>query len=233
MKTLRLSVVCFLSVLFFDSCAPAYVPTAINTPMFSKKNEANASLLIGSCGIDPQLSYAISDHIGMMLNSSFKNFELVDISTNKHFSIESGLGYFSKSNSNFIHEYYAGIGYCSSSIINPDIDTYISGEGNYIKFFIQPSFGFKNISTELSFTPRVVIVDYLTDSYSNEQLRTGFEYVFEPVITFKFGKSYIKGILQSGLTIHSKDRPLIDYFPGFFSVGIQLEIDRLIKDDHK
>ncbi len=80
-------------IILFHACAPAYVPDVINTPLLSNKDELQVSLNTGISGFDPQIAYAVTDHIGVMLNGSFTN-RISDSTDNyhKHTFVEVGSG---------------------------------------------------------------------------------------------------------------------------------------------
>jgi hypothetical protein len=60
------------AVVYLTSCAPAYVPNALNTPLFNNKGEIHIAANTGISGFDPQLAYAVTDNIGVMVNGSFR-----------------------------------------------------------------------------------------------------------------------------------------------------------------
>ena len=62
MRSLFATVVC-LCLLSLQSCAPVYVPTARNVPMFSKKGEALASASSGNAGFNVQGAAALTNHL--------------------------------------------------------------------------------------------------------------------------------------------------------------------------
>jgi phosphoserine phosphatase len=65
--------VLFLILALLNSCATAYIPNTVNTPLLTNRKEFQAAIYAGTSGFDPQLTYAVSDHIGIMLNGSFAN----------------------------------------------------------------------------------------------------------------------------------------------------------------
>src|ERR1035437_7848376 len=117
---------CFILILdaFLNSCAPIYIPNNINTPLLSKKNEATINLGFGQNGVDCQLSYAVSENIGLLLNGSYlsdesnSNFNK-DITYQEHQKyIEAAIGSFGELSKNIVLEAYFGGGYGNSSSVN-------------------------------------------------------------------------------------------------------------------
>jgi hypothetical protein len=57
--------------LVIQSCSLAYIPNVVNTPMLSDRGDLKAAVAAGVSGVDFQLSGAVTDHIGLMLNGNF------------------------------------------------------------------------------------------------------------------------------------------------------------------
>jgi len=76
MKTQHAIFAVFLLLIFvFNSCRELeYVPNVINTPMFSDKGELQVAIHSAILSeYEPQISYSVTNHIGLMLNGSFTN----------------------------------------------------------------------------------------------------------------------------------------------------------------
>jgi hypothetical protein len=225
MKKINWVLICILGIIYLTSCAPAYIPNVINTPMFSNKGEFKASIHSGSSGIDPQLAYAVTDNIGVMLNGSFMNradssYDVDDF--HKHQFYEFGVGYYTKISENGRFETYGGYGFgdikakydnnlwTSNAIVNTN------------RYFIQSTIGFTNTFFDGSFSTRAVVVDLKQTGYRNTAM------FLEPAVTAKFGFKYVKWILQMGFSVPVSPNKRINfnYEPFIFSGGLQFNIGR-------
>lgn len=202
----------FVSV---TSCAPLYTPNLVHVPLFSDKNDADVQFGTGTCGYDAQVAYAPINHLGLMVNSSFKNKDVSDTNFyNKHNFIEGGLGYFGKIDEAGRYECY--LGYGNGSAQNYSEGFYGLVKGSYNRFFFQPSIGVKTDVFEGAFSLRVVYIDMYSISknvgYTRSELSAGY---YEPVLTAKMGYKFIKFFIQGGLSIPMQnqlkytDSPLI------------------------
>ncbi len=211
-------IICFVFIVtFFWSCAPAYTPNMVNTPLLSSKGEFQATIGTGTSGIDPQFAYAITDHVGIMANASFANRS--DSSNfHKHSFAEVGGGYTLLLGDAGRFEVYGGAGMGNvDAMYNEDIFT---GRSNavFTRIFVQPSIGAVTSAFDGAFTPRLVFVNI---NHSNSTLNTNtFDPFFEPTLTTKFGWKYVKMIIQVGLSF-----PLTEYKnytnqPFMFSIGL-------------
>ena len=211
----------FLILSFLYGCAPVYIPTVLNTPLLSEEGEFQASLNTGASGFDPQFAYAITDHLGVMLNGSFVNRTNDTLNNfHKHLAFETGAGYYTKIGANGRFEVFGGVGY---SRLKADYSNnlWISRTDlNSYKLFIQPAIGATTDVFDGSFATRFVRVNLFQD-----QLKyTG--YFFEPVLTGKVGYKFVKFVMQVGLSCPiSSDEVIFSYQPFLFSMGIQLKLN--------
>ena len=222
MKTKFLIVPIALVILFFFyGCAPVYIPTVVNTPLLSEQGEFQATLNTGVSGFDPQFAYAITDHIGVMLNGSYTNRTNDTLNNfHKHLAVETGAGYYTKIGNNGRFEVFGGFGY---SRLKADYSNnlWISrSDLNSYKIFIQPAIGATTDIFDGSFATRFVRVKLFQD-----QLKyTG--YFIEPVLTGKIGYKYVKFVVQVGVSIPVKSNELVfSYQPFLFSIGIQTKLN--------
>ncbi|MBW1294017.1 hypothetical protein [Aquimarina litoralis] len=207
-----------------QSCSSAYVPNAVNTPLFGKKGETKVAIHAGTSGIDPQVSYAITNHIGIQMNGSF--FNKASQVTGKlydHQYAELAPGYYTKISEIFRFETYAGFGLGK---LQPERENElwdINSNINMSRVFIQPSVGLTNNIVDASFTTRFAAVTLDQDDIN----RTGM--FIEPVITGKVGYKYVKAIFQLGLSINLNNDDI--YFmngqPLLLSVGLQINVHKL------
>ena len=203
------------AILLLNACAPAYIPNTVNTPMLSNKGELQASVNSGISGFDPQLSYAITDHIGVMLNGSFS--DRTSDSTDdyhKHQFVELGSGYYTKIGTIGRYETFAGFGLGNTRGEYSTTLWSSYADAQFFRIFIQPSIGLATSFFDGGFAWRFVII-----SMTQEQNKsTGF--FFEPVITLKLGYKYVKMVTQFGLSLPVTEEIAFNYQPFMFSVGL-------------
>jgi hypothetical protein len=208
-----------LLMLIFSGCAPTYVPTTVNSPLLTYRGEFQAAIYAGSSGFDPQLAYAITDHIAVMLNGSFKNSQS-DSSENfhKHQFVELGVGYYLRFVGKGRFEVFGGYGlgnlqaHSTNSIFNSDSDVKLN------RIFIQPGVGMVTDLLDLSFATRFVIVGVDQDplKYTRSFL--------EPAATCRIGYKLFKFSAQIGYSIPFNSSNLVDYQPFMFSLGIHTRL---------
>lgn len=207
---------CFL-LYFITSCAPAYTPNIVNTPLLSSKGEFQAIVGTGTSGIDPQLAFAITDHIGIMVNGSFAN-RADSLNFHKHSFAEIGGGYTISIGDAGRFEIYGGGGMGSIDAMYKEGIFYGRSKATYNRFFIQPSIGAVTDVFEGAFTPRLVFVNmnHSTDSlsyYSTDPF-------IEPTISAKIGWKYIKVMFQVGFSFPLTKIVNYGHQPFMFSIGL-------------
>lgn len=217
-STIVIQTIFITGVLFnLQSCAPAYVPTMVNTPLFSEAGEFQAKVNYGTSGLDPQLAYSVSDHVGILANASFQEWTSPTTGEyHRHSLAEFGGGYYGKMGSIGRFEGYAGYGFGK---IKADYsnDLWDSRTNVYLhKVFLQPGIGITTDYVDAAFSPRIAWADM---SQPDEHATRVF---FEPVITFKMGYKVVKGVVQMGfsLPLGTKELDFV-YQPFMFSIGIQ------------
>jgi hypothetical protein len=206
----------------FISCAPAYVPNTLNTPLMSNKGEVHAAVNYGLSGFDPQAAYAITDHIGIMVNGSFRNSTSDSSdSYHKHIFVEGGGGYYTKIGGIGRFETYGGYGYSRlQAYFDSDIWTNFTDVSSN-RFFLQPAIGISTQVFDGSFATRLVMVDM----HQGGTQKTGF--FIEPALTLKLGYKYVKGLLQFGLSFPMDSEGYdFNHQPFLFSIGLQTTLNR-------
>lgn len=226
----RLTSVCFglmLLAFFHFGCAPVYVPTVINQPLFKEKGDFKASLHGGISGWDLQSAYAVTDHIGIMAQGSFENFNS-DETDNYHHHIfgEVGGGYFKALGEFGRLEAYGGAGIGKINVLNGSGYAQDYSDAILGKVFIQPGIGIASDYVDLSFAPRIVWAFIQDESdYRNRVF-------FEPAITGKVGYKKVKGVLQVGFSAPIGKTALdFAYQPFIISFGIQTDLNFLKKKE--
>ena len=163
-----------------DGCVSLYKPNTINSPLLKKSGDFNASASIGMCGsglYDLQTAYAVSNHIGIMINGMYHQRKVKSAdSLNDNLKIsfgETGVGYFKTfgNNEKTLFQCYSGAGYgvssnkiCNSTQPPPEVSA------KYFNVFIQPGLAFTNKYFQLSFDIRTNYVHlYNIHSYLSEK----------------------------------------------------------------
>jgi len=216
----------FISIiLIINSCAPAYVPNVINTPLLTNRGEVQAALHAGVSGFDPQFAYAITNHLGIMANGSFQN-STSDSTNNyhKHGFGELGLGYLRPLGTRGKFETFAGIGTGKIQALYENHLWASRSNVNITRYFIQPTIGITSKLIDFGFSTRISIVDLHNENAST----TG---VFaEPAVTAKLGWDHLKIVGQLGLSLpDNKENNVISYQPLLLSLGAQLNFGKVFK----
>lgn len=205
-----------LLTIFLSACAPAYVPNVVNTPLLSNRGEFQAGLYTGTNGFDPQLTYAVTDHIGLMLNGSFANRKPKTSSNyHQHSFLELGAGYYTKLDDIWRFEAFGGAGMGSLQAENYGglWDAYSSV--NSMRIFIQPDIGLTTKVVDFGFGTRFVLVDM----YQGTASSTGLFY--EPVVTGRLGFNHVKFFVQMGFSAPVNGDVIdFDFEPLIFALGI-------------
>jgi len=205
-------------------CAPVYIPNVVNTPLLSNKGEIQAAINTGSSGFDPQIAFAITDNIGVMVNGSFRN-STSDTSNNyhKHNFGEIGLGYYKKINLNSRFGIYSGLGYGEVNVVDESaIFASYSNIYSY-RFFIQPEYGTSGKIVDFGIASRFVFLNIHQASISYTK------YYVEPAITARFGLEHFKFSMQFGYSIPLNNNYTVDYNPFMFSFGLHANINRIFQ----
>ncbi|MFD2246030.1 hypothetical protein [Pontibacter ruber] len=139
--------IALLFSLMMTGCVSTYMPNVPNVPMFTQKGELSAAGHITPKGnITFNTAYAVSDHVGVMVNGSMLNSERKKRDF-KHNLIEAAGGYFTTfgPSQNRILEIYGGIGTGSSERVEKEenekgVLTYDRREAEFNKYFVQVNF---------------------------------------------------------------------------------------------
>ena len=214
-------------VLLLTSCKILYIPTTHNSPMLSNKNEFQVSALVGT-GVNLQSAYAVTDHVGLMLNgfflSSNKEMDLGSDSTKKinelWLNFEAGAGYFTKVLDVFTFEIYAGggTGRVPGDFRNVNYTYDGTQTAPMSKLFIQPAIGFRSKIVDISGVSRFSAITM------NNQTR----YFFEPGVVAKLGYKNFRFIGSVGLSkpMNELENATWDYLLFNMGVGLQYNFGR-------
>lgn len=213
--------VLFSLFLLFSSCG-VYRQNVVNTPVFTAKNELQVGAYCGSNGLDGQLSYSLTNSIGLILNYNDigvkkKEFSSTNYTIDKHYFGEFGAGYYRKNNNGIRSEFFflAGQGFSSkystggtllgdsTSSMTPFYADFKSLY--YNRFVLQSDFGKINGAFEYVFTPRLFLVNFygindVNTNYSNTFPRSYAWSDFSFSLRYSF-LNYFKFSGQVGVTL--------------------------------
>jgi hypothetical protein len=212
------------------SCAPIYVPTTRNVPLFRGAGEFQASAYV-TTGVDVQAAFALTDHIGVTgcysILSQKQTLPTDALEPNfqrKNNFGEAGLGYYKR-----IGE---GTSYSNYYFFAKDFGVKgIVATGKYQQFFIQPSIGTNKKKFNMAFTLRVSAVEF-SKFTSNGFTSTTVSVVpdeplhifVQPAITGKFPlAANLYGVFQLGLNSAVPSEVYFEYVPLQFALGVQLK----------
>ena len=211
-----------LIILLISACAPSYVPNVVNTPLLSNKGEFQVTANAALSGFDPQLSYAVTDNIGLMVNGSFAN-QTSDSTDDyhKHQFVELGAGYYKKIGQRVRFEGYGGLGFGNLESNDDDALFIPFSSVKTTRVFLQPTIGATTEIFDGSFSSRFVVVNMKQDLHSD------IGYFIEPVLTSRLGYKYVKVVTQFGVSIPLNSEIDFGYEPFIFSIGLQLNLGKL------
>lgn len=226
---LKMSILILFIIISIEySCSPAYIPNVANVPMLTNKGESQIGVYAGFSGLDVQYASAPANHIGIMLNSSFMN-STSDPQKNyhKHIFAEGGIGYFNKNKGNLSYELYGGYGYGIIDIATTSFSQIIKTRATISRIFFQPSIGFSSKFFEISFTPRTVYVNSVSDIVNSQVADL---YFIEPILTMNLGFKKVYLQLQAGtsLSLANNLPEWFTYEPIILSLGIHFKFGRVI-----
>ncbi len=214
-------------IVIMSSCAPSYVANSIHAPLFSNKGELQLRVNGGSSGFNPQVSYAITEHWGAMLNGSFSaNEDDLGNKTQANNLVEIGAGYYTNVNGRFVYEIFAGIGggnaFGKIDDINGTPQPVLS---DFTRVFIQPSIGWVGEAMDASISARFVSLDMRPTIETNGITSSGF---FEPAIGVGAGFRYVKLHVQFGISapFTPESQLAFDFVPILINIGATARIGR-------
>ncbi len=213
MKTICFPII--ITIFFLLSSCSLYVPTVVNAPVFTDKNELQLAGFAGSSGTDIQLSYSASDHLAFALNFNHTNVTWENLGifepagsyeynfNNTNLDVLSG--YYSHINHFMQWGFYGslGTGYNNGVSATKNSIMEISSKTNSVKLFIQPQFSIYTKFAELTFSTRILNNYYITGFKVKEEnnYKNVSQLFFEPVMTGKIGLPFVKFIIQAGISV--------------------------------
>ena len=218
-------------IMIMTGCTPQYIPNTLNVPMLKNKGEFQASVNTGGfVFFDPQFAYAVTDNVGLMMNTSFQNTKGKMGDYHKHILGEIGIGYFKKIGDLFDFEVFTGYGY---NRIKTQRTVYLGGyqtfysNTNTDRIFIQPNIGMIYDVVEYNLSSRITY-NFIHDLYNQEEKQALF---IDPVVSMKFGWESFKISLQGGISMPVYQSSYVEYKPYIISIGIHYYVNRQQKSE--
>jgi hypothetical protein len=245
MKTIvsLFSIAVGISVL--SSCTTTmYTTNAVNAPLLKERGEIKLNVTSN----DLQAAVAVTDHIGVMANGYYKNYN--SDNNYRHYGGmgELGIGYLLNSDdNNLVMETYVGGGvgkvFKQEQFDGAGNTTYMASfNANATKGFVQSNLGYRSKYFDVALTPKFSFVKYSNfsqNNYTDDQLKEDYLnnnrltdplFVFaEPAITVRGGYKFIKVQAQYGVTLNLGGQN-IRRSPDFASLGLVIDIARWYKD---
>ncbi|MCG8411720.1 MAG: hypothetical protein MI739_10605 [Bacteroidales bacterium] len=224
---MRLTLLFFVLFITIVSCSPEYIPNMVNTPLFTEKGEFQATVASGSSNLDVQTAFAVTDHMGVMVNGSYGSEKTNDSDDfHKHIFLEGGLGYYDKIGNRGRYEVYGGYGFGKvEGFFENTLDISQKTDAKYNRFFIQPDIGFVSKVLDGNFASRLVLVQLTPqgEGYSSAK----YNFFLEPVLTSRIGFPYAKFVMQVGLSLPIGSQTLnFNYQSFIFNLGLNINLGR-------
>ena len=228
-----------LLTVIWSGCANYYLPNSHQVPLLTKKGDARLALtatdhsseIVSPYGVEFQGSYAATDKIGVVLNSTVA----ISFGGEVYKYLDLGGGYF-KANSleNFIFETYGGVGFGNSS--RAFIDGSFYNNTNFVKYYVQPSLGYRAKNFELALSWRLASLNFTEMSNSgvldvaNQNIVQSIQnkpssILSEPAVTVRLGLKAVKLQAQWGWS-HSLSGGYYPQGQSYLNVGFFISMGR-------
>jgi hypothetical protein len=215
MRNKSILITLILSITLIGCTEFNYRSCTQNVPIIREKNEFHGVIFTNvqntSYGLETdfiggvQCAYSITNHIGLMANYQFTNFDYPQ-GYKKESYFEGAVGYFNPIARHSVFEIYGGYGISNrlnhyESLYYKN-DKHTTSEICFTKVFLQPSIGAKFEGFDLAFSARLCKnfyrnIDYYY--YDNDDI------IVEPAITIRGGWKYVKAQLQLIKTVRFRD----------------------------
>ncbi len=231
-RTLIFSILMTSSLMLFQACHVAYIPSMENVPLLQKKFEVQANLTPANF----QAAFAPAEHVGLMLNAQSSGNKWtedndIDYEAKRQF-IEGGAGYWKKTEDNKYFEVYGGAGYGKLHFFDDWLSQDRDYEATMVRTFLQPAIGISNDYIDVAFSARLLQLKFINPEVKNFtqddleslelwDLDKNPYYFIEPAITFRAGYKYLKAHFQYLYSYKVNDTPINRYNQNFF-MGISL-----------
>lgn len=220
-----------IALLATSACAPVYIPNVRNSPMFTKGGEFQTSVQIGN-GIEAQSALAVTEHFAVMANYLYLDVSNTENGEdyNRHQFFEGAIGYFSNTSDSFF-EVFAGYGRGKGST-NNGFDFLgsdpVSATGRYERFFIQPAVGLNKNVVNISFAPRISMVDFyeFSTDVGRSAIHEAPKFFFEPAVIGRtnFANNHMYFVFQGGISMALSEDIYFDRRNFQFSAGLGLRL---------
>ena len=233
-----------IGFIYLSSCAPTYIPNAINAPLMKNAGEVNAAVYAGTNGVDGQASVAIINHLGVMADYSYGNRTNTGTDSTgfrNHEFFEGGIGYFlAPLSKTTCFEVWGGYGEGNSAAKADKSGLYVKKNdivsGNYSRYFLQVDYGLRTKKFEIGFAARYSYVNF--SSYRNSNSITTYhgldESYVQPTGFIRVGGKHIKFTTQMGLSVRTSffndEKPKFRSQPFYISFGLQATLNRKWED---
>ena len=223
------------------SCAPTYLSTSRNVPMFAEAGEFAGSVAI-STGVDLQTAYSVSDNVALMANASVisQNGSTDDDVSfkRKNTFVEGGIGYFARTKTRRF-EIFAGYGMGSRTSYESfyffQNNVPLIADSKYSRIFIQPSIGTNKKKFNIAATLRVSMVNFTQFTTDDPTAvvpmykpNEGIHVFLEPCVTARFHLAgNLRGFFQLGVNQPVPDDVYYTSVPIQAAIGIQIHTGQL------
>ena len=235
MRIFNTITISLLSILVTSCGHFIYKSVNPKTPLLSEKNDFVGQVSLSGGGSEVYAAYSPIKYLG--LSAAYAGYKQRSDSSNfltatKFRDYEFALNpYFSLNG--FVAEMPLGIGLTERKSVNNTFKTY----SPYDRYFLQPTFGYKQEYIELALFTRITQVDY-------ENERWGIDYRYEPGFSIKGGAPFIKFMFQFRLNIGTnysyteeanlKPEDQVEYYPFHIGLGISSNLNFTKKSkEHK
>lgn len=238
MKTIVSLFALAAGIVAMSSCSTTmYTTNAVNAPLLKEKGEVKINVTQN----DLQAAVAVSDHIGIMANGYYRNYEGNNNYRHNGGMGELGIGYLLNSENNLVMETFIGGGlgkiHKQEQMNTNGPSPYMASfNANAAKAFVQSNLGYRTRFFDVALTPKFSFVKYSnfsSSNYTTEELKEDYLdrghlmdplFIFaEPAITVRGGYKFIKLQLQYGVTLNIGGQS-IRRTPDFASLGLVIDI---------
>jgi len=215
----RLSIIA-LVLLLGAGCKQLYVPSPVNSPLFSQAGEMSGQLALSTNGYNIQGAWSPVYHLGIIGGGNLFSIQVDSLDQPdqfRHRYAEIGGGYYTRLSKYARFELYAGYGGGHTGDVN--------NRGYFQKFFLQPGIGYSGRYVDIGFSPRISSVQHLRTLVLGQRRNEDRQSVFfEPWLTFRAGMEQFKFSFQMGWAIRSGGDFVDDDFRrgGNFTLGMHL-----------
>lgn len=213
MKKNRSLFILSIFLLLSFSCN-VYMPGSLNVPMLTNRGELQVSLS-GGTGLFPQVSYAATNHIGILGSANFfKSGSGTNRSTQANLTL--GLGYFGRWGKHGRYEFYMGGD--GGKIVNK------SSEFKFNDWFLQPTIGYTSNIVDLGLSSAFTLITF-NDVKGAYLTPPKYSTIYwQPALTAKLGYKRVRFLGQLSLAVDMNKDPKISVFPFIMAVGINLNL---------